>query len=136
ATSATIADQRDPNTSKRFASRFFGVPPEEVECVIEEYEKDTWASNREMPSAPSLPAVDLLKKALYAVDQEHPDEEIRYVYKNLTGVELEAGDWQEVLHKAMIRNELAYQINIMLRRPMTLDVVNSQLQRITSRVVS
>ncbi len=43
ATSATIADEADPQAARNFASRFFGVPAEAVTTVQEEYREDRWS---------------------------------------------------------------------------------------------
>ena len=52
ATSATIVDRQDPQAAKHFASRFFGVAPDEVETVGEDYEAEVWADAAIGPAAP------------------------------------------------------------------------------------
>jgi len=61
ATSATIVDpERGPGAGRDFAARFFGVPPETVTLVGEEYEPDVWTSGRKLPGPlPGDPAVQL-----------------------------------------------------------------------------
>ncbi|MGC9327588.1 MAG: DEAD/DEAH box helicase [Candidatus Hinthialibacter sp.] len=136
ATSATIVDQRDPNAGKRFASRFFGAAADDVECVHEEYEAEYWERERRMPHEPSADISQLLARTLAAVDSKSPDEEIRNIHQQLTGWPLEKGSWQEALHNTLIQNELAFQIYISLRRPITLDILISQLKKIADRHVS
>ena len=46
ATSATIVDREDPGAARHFASRFFGVAPEAVVTVGEDYEAEVWATPR------------------------------------------------------------------------------------------
>jgi ATP-dependent helicase YprA (DUF1998 family) len=135
ATSATIVDRRDPDAGRKFASRFFGVKPEDVEPVHEEYETDPWASQRTLPPAPSNPA-ELLKRALSAVDSEHPDAEIRAVYQELVGQALPTGDWSERLNEALLANELAYQIRVFLLRPLPVDLLMHHLKEAAKRAVS
>ena len=49
ATSATIADRRNPDAARDFASRFFGVAKESVVTVSEAYEPEVWAGDRFTP---------------------------------------------------------------------------------------
>lgn len=136
ATSATIVDRRDPDAGRRFASRFFGVPEDEVECVHEEYEADPWATQRQMPAAPQADPAELLARALKAVDADSPAAEIRAVHELLTGWPLEDGPWQEALHDALIHNELAFMIRAGLLRPRAVDILISELEHGAKRTVS
>jgi len=136
ATSATIVDQRDPDAARRFASRFFGTPPEQVECVHEEYEADPWLKRRQMPAAPSSDLTDLLKRVLAAVDAEGGDAEVRAVHQQLTGWTLPEGPWREKLHEALTGNELAFQIRAALLRPRPLDILMRELKDRADREVS
>jgi ATP-dependent helicase YprA (DUF1998 family) len=135
ATSATIVDRRDPDAGRKFAARFFGVRPEDVECVHEEYEADRWSTARVMPPAPERPA-ELLRRALHAVDAEQPEAEIRSVYQELVGDALPAGNWSEALYDALLANELAYQIWVALLRPLPLDGLIGKLKALVKRRVS
>lgn len=135
ATSATIVDKRDPEAGRKFAARFFGVRPEDVEPVHEEYEADPWAAQRTMPPAPANPA-ELLKRALQAVDAAEPEPEIRAVYRGLVGQALPAANWSEALYDALLANELAYQIRVALSRPLPLDLLIDKLAAVVGRRVS
>ena len=128
ATSATIVDARDQDAGRRFASRFFGTPADQVECVHEEYEADPWQRQRRVPSAPTGDLADLLKRALAAVDSGSPDVEVRSVHQQLTGWPLGDGPWPDALHEALTRNELAFQIRAALLRPRPLDVLMRELK--------
>lgn len=136
ATSATIVDRRDPDAGRRFASRFFGTPADEVECVHEEYEPDPWASERQTPGEPSADPGELLARALRAVDEGSPDAEVRAVHESLTGWPLGDGPWQEALHDALIRNELAFMIRAALLRPREMGVLISELEHGAKRAIS
>jgi len=136
ATSATIVDERDPDAARKFASRFFGVHADEVECVHEEYQDDEWGVERKLPPAPRGDCGELLSRTLKAVDSENPDGEIRAVYQVLTGLPLEGEAWQAALHEAIIRNELAYQVHEVLARPQTLDVLIGDLAKRVGRAVT
>ncbi len=135
ATSATIVDRRDPDAGRKFAARFFGVEPEDVEPVHEEYEADPWSSQRTLPPAPGDPP-DLLKRALAAVDSDQADAQIRAISKELLGQALPAGDWSEALNDALMANELAFQIRAALQRPLPLDMLMHQLENNIQRKVS
>jgi ATP-dependent helicase YprA (DUF1998 family) len=128
ATSATIVDERDKDAGRRFASRFFGTPADEVECVHEEYEADPWQTQRQMPGEPTGDVTDLLKRALAAVDSDDADAEVRAVYQQLTGIALPNGPWQDALHDALTGNELAFQIRAALLRPRPLDILMHELK--------
>jgi len=136
ATSATIVDQRDTDAGRRFASRFFGTPADQVECVHEEYEADPWQTQRQMPAAPSGDPAELLKRVLAAVEAGSDDAELRAVYQQLTGWALGAGPWAEVLHDALTGNEVAYQVRVALLRPLPLDTLMYQLKERIGRAVS
>ena len=136
ATSATIVDERDPDAAKKFASRFFGIPMEKVECVHEEYEADPWEKERTLPPIPQTDIKELLSTALKALDLDNPDAEIRNVYQQLTHQTLPDGTWKETLHNDLIKNELAYQINKALGTPYSLDTLINDLSKNIEREVS
>lgn len=136
ATSATIVDARDPDAGRTFASRFFGTPAEQVACIHEEYEADPWQTGRRMPDAPPGDMGKLLQRTLATVDADDPDADIRQVYRELTGEDLAEGQWQEVLHDALTRNELAFQIRALLEKPRPVDILLHQLRGIFERTVS
>ena len=86
ATSATIAPRSgsvDP--ARRFASRFFGLRPDQVEVVREEYQPDLWASTR-AASAPlaGTPSVQLetVLTAVEGVQHEPPTPSDLRLLKN------------------------------------------------------
>jgi len=136
ATSATIVDERDPDAGRRFASRFFGVTENQVECIHEEYEIDPWQTQRQIPTEPSGDLADLLKRTLVAVDAQDQDTGIRTIYQQLTGWTLADGSWQQVLHDAMTGNELAFKIRTALLRPRPVDILLHQLEGQVGRRIS
>lgn len=136
ATSATIVDEREPDAARKFASRFFGVEPADVECVHEEYQTDEWATQRFLPPAPKGDSVELLSRTLKAVDSETPDGEIRAAYQALTGRPIEGNPWQAALHESLIENELAFQICEVLERPRPLDALIDDLAKRIGRAVT
>lgn len=135
ATSATIIDERDPDTARKFAARFFGVPSEDVVCVHEEYQTADWAALRFTPPSIGATGSEILARALKAVDAPEPDAEIRDVYKLLAGSDLADAPWQTALHRALLANELAYLIQEALIRPRALDTVLEELSARIGRPV-
>ncbi len=136
ATSATIVDQRDPDAGRRFASRFFGTPADQVECVHEEFEADPWQNPREMPAAPTGDPAELLRRALAAVDAAEPQAEVEAVYRQLTGTCLPEGPWQEALHEALTRNELAFMIRAELGQPRHVGMLVEVIEKMIGREFS
>lgn len=135
ATSATIADRKDPEAARAFASRFFGVAAENIACVHEKYEREVWSPQRTLPPEPPGDRGELLKDALEAVDAADADARIPSVYRRLTGETLGDGPWQGTLYEALSHNELAYQIQISLNHPRVLDSLCSELKTTTGRPV-
>ncbi len=68
ATSATILDVANPNAARDFASRFFGVPAEDVATVAESYERDDWHSERRVPPRAQASYSNLLQECVTAVE--------------------------------------------------------------------
>jgi len=136
ATSATIVDSRDPDAGRRFASRFFGVPEDKVECVHEEYEAETWEKERQLPANPAGDLRELLKKTLAAVDLDDDNSEVQDIYEQLSGRSLQEEPWREALATALEENELAYQISEVIYKPQPLDDIIAELNRRIGREVS
>ena len=96
ATSATIVDRQDPQAAKHFASRFFGVAPEEVETVGEDYEAEVWATPRSVPPAPAEDPAEILERCVRAVeDEDGSGSAVRAVWRSLRGEDLGEGNWPE-----------------------------------------
>lgn len=129
ATSATIADERDPDAARKFASRFFGVTADDIVTVQEEYEKDVWEENRIIPEDPSEDPAEILNRTLKAVDSSNPDPEIRDIYRKLTGITLEGGNWQLSLHDSLRSNDVAYHLRLYLKRPQPLYLLPNLLEQ-------
>ena len=123
ATSATIVDRQDPSAARDFASRFFGVAPDSVATVGEDYEAEVWtAAPRVVPPPPAEDPASILDRCVQAVeDEEGSGIGVRAAYRALSGEELGEGDWPEALHAALSRNELVFRLNEELRSPRPLE---------------
>jgi hypothetical protein len=54
----------NPDAAREFASRFFGVPEEEVVTVSEAYEREVWADTRVSSPAPVVDPAYLLNECV------------------------------------------------------------------------
>ena len=138
ATSATIVDRQDPQAAKHFASRFFGVAPEEVATVGEDYEAEVWAAApRSVPPAPAEDPADILERCVRAVeDEDGSGAAVRAVWRSLRGEELGESGWPEALHGALSRNELVFRLNEELHSPRALDELPGVLEQHVDRPVA
>ena len=148
ATSATIVDREAPEAARNFAARFFGVAPEAVTTVGEDYEAEVWAEPRSVPPVPGEDPAGLLDRCVRAVeDEDGSGAAIRAVWRSLAGEELGeggrprpdsegAGGWPEALYAALSRNELVFRLNEELETPRALDELPPALERHVGRPVT
>ena len=137
ATSATIVDKENPDAARDFASRFFGVPRNEVATVGEAYEPEVWHGDRAVLPAPPRDPAEHLNACVLAVDDEtDPHAAVRAAYRDLAGTDLAAGDTPVALHTALSRNELVFQLNEALVLPRLLHELPTELEEKVGRPVS
>ena len=92
ATSATIVDRETPEAARNFAARFFGVAPDAVTTVGEDYEAEVWAEPRSVPPVPGEDPAGLLDRCVRAVeDEDGSGAAVRAVWRSLAGEELGEG---------------------------------------------
>jgi ATP-dependent helicase YprA (DUF1998 family) len=142
ATSATLTSaEGGKEAGVQFATRFFGVPKEQVEVVLEEYEPDLWASQRKAtPRLPGSPNVHL-QNVLEAVTnvEVNPPLSLKILqstFQALTGVALEIHRWKESLYERLAENEVVYQIAEALTHPRALSDLIQDLEKRLGRPVS
>ena len=137
ATSATIVDHDDPQAGRNFAARFFGVAGDAVTTVGEDYETEVWTERRFAPPAPGEDTAAILDRAVQAVEEgTSTGTDVRDVYRTLAGEELGAGEWPEVLHAALSRNELVFGLNEELATPRALEELPPALEARVGRPVT
>jgi hypothetical protein len=137
ATSATIVDRENPGAARDFASRFFGVPKDDVVTVGEAYEAEVCADNRLLPPAPTRDPAALLNECVRAVEDEAGGgAALRAAYRHLAGADLPAGESPAALHASLSRNELVFQLNEMLARPRALHELPAELEAKIGRPVT
>ena len=137
ATSATIVDHDDPQAGRNFAARFFGVAGDAVTTVGEDYETEVWTERRFAPPAPGEDTAAILDRAVQAVEEgTSTGTDVRDVYRTLAGEELGAGEWPDVLHAALSRNELVFGLNEELATPRALEELPLALERRVGRPVT
>jgi ATP-dependent helicase YprA (DUF1998 family)/SOS-response transcriptional repressor LexA len=120
ATSATIVDRGNPDAAQDFASRFFGVPRDDIVTVGEAYEPDVWEGERTVPPLPPGDPAEVLAACVQAVDAVDPDAAVRAAYERLAGSALPAGPHTAALHGALSKNELVFQLADLLAEPRAL----------------
>jgi hypothetical protein len=139
ATSATIVDKDNQDAGRRFASRFFGVAPDKVTFVLEEYEEEKWSEKTRQPVPLNTDMQQLLKETLQLVgnDTEPDSQAVASLYKRLTGEDLLLmQDWRAALQSALKHNELAYQIRELIRSPMRIIDLTGFLSKRIKREIS
>ena len=137
ATSATIVDHDDPQAGRNFAARFFGVAADAVTTVGEDYETEVWTARRFVPPAPGEDTAAILDRAVQAVEEgASTGTNVRDVYRTLAGEELGTGEWPEVLHAALSRNELVFGLNEELATPRALEELPPALEARVGRPVT
>jgi ATP-dependent helicase YprA (DUF1998 family) len=138
ATSATIADpaRGGAKAGAHFASRFFGVKPEDVTLVSEEYTPDIWSKNRTVPSEFPGSVSDHLSRILSCVDNEDTENpDLARAYKDATGATIDSSNWHENLFDHLSGNEIVYQLTEIVKRPMELSKVLEELKEKVGREV-
>lgn len=135
ATSATIVDKDNPAAAREFASRFFGVPQDEVVTVGEAYEREVWSSDRWTPPVPRGNHAAFLNDCVKLVEEENGSR-VQDVYARLAGQSLPSGEWPEALHTALSENELVFQLSEALATPRPLRELTSELEDKMRRPVS
>jgi ATP-dependent helicase YprA (DUF1998 family) len=134
ATSATIVDPSNPNAARRFASRFFGTPANEVVTVGESYAAQLWPEKRWTSPAPTDTGATL-QQCVEAVDGT--EEQIRAACKILTGRELPRGeDARALLFDELVLSEAIYKLSGLLEQPLALIRASESLGTALGRAVT
>ena len=148
ATSATIVDQDDPDSARKFAARFFGVSRESVEVVNEDYEAEVWAprGERQVPPSPGAKSADYLERCVRAVDEDaRAGVALQEVYQGLPSNKSGrrspprsdgANDPLEFLYAELSRNELVYRLSEQLAEPQSLEDLPQVLEEHIGRPVT
>jgi ATP-dependent helicase YprA (DUF1998 family) len=133
-TSATLTDPASGEAAgPRFANRFFGIAPERVALVKEQYQEQQWPLDRYQPRLPKADLPALLSNLLAAIEHDEA-ETLADLFAALTGQALPAGgDIHARLYEALQRNEVAYQIDNLLPQPRILREVAEILARRLNR---
>ncbi len=138
ATSATLTDEESgPDAGRQFAARFFGVDPDSVALVHEEYEPDMFPKQRTVTPEPQGDPKELLQQAVLAVDAgDEARDQVAEVCTALIGEELGTDDWQEALFDLLVRKEMVFSLAQVLQEPHPLDELAQVLGNRLKRTVS
>ncbi|MFB3788874.1 MAG: DEAD/DEAH box helicase [bacterium] len=100
----------------RFASRFFGVDPNQVRLITESYRKPQWPRERYRPAPPRGDGGQRLARLLQALDPPEDISAIQAIVEELTGWMFEAGpDWRESLYRLLLSNQYVYKCANLLK---------------------
>ena len=136
-TSATLTDPEggdDTEAVDRFASRFFGVDPDNVALVGESYVERAWPSMRHKPPFPKSDTMDLLSRTLKALTEPVDTDALREVMRELTGKDVAlGGNWPETLHAHLVGNEYAFQCAQVLDHPLSLEEAAEKVSEAVSK---
>ncbi len=137
ATSATIVDDKNPDAARDFAARFFGIDPDPIVLVGEEYEAEVWKTPRTTPHVGGDLGA-LLHDLLGAIEDKEPDagEKVSRIHDELTGDPLTIPGWEKDLYDKLSANEVVYQLNEILVRPRALVDVVEELGKKLGREIS
>ncbi len=133
-TSATITDpEYGAEAGKRFAQRFFGINPDKVKLVEEEYERENFPLDRYTPDIPTDDTIAILDMILEAVDKRD-GVLVSEGLKKLTGKDIGLSEnWSEELYDHLKQNEIIRTLFDKLPKPVELDeavqVVNNNIGR-------
>lgn len=135
-TSATLVDPaRGQEAARQFASRFFGVPPDRIETITEEYEKDAWPETRSLPRPlPGEPATHL-RRVIDALGDED-GKGVQSAFRAITGEEVPQEGWREDLYSRLSANDICHRLAENLSRPLALDLLYLTLSEQIGRHIS
>lgn len=121
-TSATIVDPKlGEEAGREFASQFFGVNPQHVALVKEEYNVTDFPAARYTPVPPEQDTAALLMEILEAVELQD-EEKVGNCVSLLTGVRMERrGLLAEDLYEHLIKNEYVHYIHSHFIQPGNFD---------------
>lgn len=133
-TSATIVDSElGEKAGKIFAHRFFGIDPEKIDLIQEEYEEEEFPISRYKPEIPNVNLVELLDSLLNAIEK-NDNNFIAEVFFKLTGTEIQdSNNLKEAVYESLKKNEYIYQVFHKITNPDSLidavQLINNLLAR-------
>ncbi|HEY7414542.1 MAG TPA: DEAD/DEAH box helicase, partial [Ktedonobacteraceae bacterium] len=134
-TSATVTDLQDDSgeeAAHQFAHRFFGVNPQRVALVREQYETVAFPTDRYTPTPP-VDSITLLEETLAALDSEN-ESHLRTVAEQLIGKPLSDNQpWTAALYQHFQQNDYVYAIYQLLDQPLYLPEAVQRIQNLLGR---
>ncbi len=137
ATSATLADPlQGLESGREFATRFFGVPREQVVLVGEKYQDDLWGDHRQLPPALADEPDKCLKNVLEVLEEANKTENegkiggnlVKGLLKAVISRDIDSNHWQESLYQCLANNELVFQLAHALKNPRLITELVADLQ--------
>lgn len=123
ATSATIINQNSPEApAQEFMSRFFGIDPNKIDIIAEEYDIIQWPENLHNPPLIGLEAIELFDKIIETIEKSGNDSMMRELIVKLTNRPLATSKvWYEALYEQLNQNLLVKAIYEELEDSMLLE---------------
>ncbi|MFV9631881.1 MAG: DEAD/DEAH box helicase [Methanosarcinales archaeon] len=121
-TSATITDtEHGEREGIKFASRFFGVIPQDIALVHERYVQEKWSRNLIKPDPVGEGADTLFSETLEALKDDTSHERISSIVQSLSGQVIDTSTpWQESLYGALKVNQVVKTTFEVLNEPLHL----------------
>lgn len=137
-TSATVAGEDSEAKARRFVHRFFGVDPERIEIVQEEYIEQEWPADSYLPPEEPPDAAPLLERivaALRSAENGGDGTQVLQAAEELTGRPAPEGDdWPQRLYELLVASRYVRELTEVFVRPKALaDGVQQLQQRIGRR---
>jgi hypothetical protein len=131
-TSATLTDGESGQTADEFACRFFGVDPNAVSTVKEEYAPDLWAHPRVTPGPLEGTPLAHLKAVLEALSaSEDTGEKVATAFRAVAGRSIDADQWKSELHRELVSNDLVFGLAAAVEQP---TLLSDAVARLTSEL--
>jgi ATP-dependent helicase YprA (DUF1998 family) len=133
-TSATITDPEEEDAGIKFAHRFFGVNPEKIRLIEEEYEEEYWPTQLNTPQPVGENAQYLFLDTLEALKEDGNPEAIAQVVEQLTQQKIDTQKpWQEQVFDILKHNKIAKNIYDLLQQASSLEESTQKIWKASGR---
>lgn len=122
-TSATIINQNSPEApAQEFMSRFFGIDPNKIDIIAEEYDIIKWPQNLHNPPLIGKKSIKLFDDIIETIEAPSNDSLMRDLVLKLTNESLDPSkSWYVALYEQLNQNLLVKTIYEELENSMLLD---------------
>jgi ATP-dependent helicase YprA (DUF1998 family) len=133
-TSATITDPEEEQAGIKFAHRFFGVNPEKIKLIEEEYQEEFWPQQQTTPKTVGEDTQYLFLETLEALEGEGDPKAIFKVIEKLTQQKIDqTKPWKETVYDILKHNKIAKNIYDLLQEPCPLKEATQKIWKASGR---